>query len=214
MANTKERILMAALELFAEEGYDAVGVDQIAEKVGIKGPSLYKHFKGKQHLFDSLVEEVTRQYEEHSIFSNMDWESYPLEKIPSTPEELMELIGPQVVFVTESPVIRLVRRLLVIEQFRNERIRGMEEKRSFQDIYDFLRGLLGKLVEKGILMDEDLEAMTLIFMAPISMEIYRVDRYPEKKDEAMAMIERHIEQFFRVYGRHVEVEGGKENEGF
>ena len=45
---TKERILEEALTLFAEKGYDGTGVDQIAECVGIKGPSLYKHFKGKE----------------------------------------------------------------------------------------------------------------------------------------------------------------------
>ena len=45
--NTRQRILNAALELFAQYGYEAVSVGQIAEAVGIKAPSLYKHFKSK-----------------------------------------------------------------------------------------------------------------------------------------------------------------------
>ncbi|MBE5872746.1 MAG: helix-turn-helix transcriptional regulator, partial [Lachnospiraceae bacterium] len=40
--STKQRILNEALTLFAENGYDGTGVDLIAERVGIKGPSLYK----------------------------------------------------------------------------------------------------------------------------------------------------------------------------
>ena len=39
-ATTKQRILIEAVKLFAKEGYEAVSVDQIANAVGIKAPSL------------------------------------------------------------------------------------------------------------------------------------------------------------------------------
>ena len=42
---TKQRILTEAVKLFSKEGYEAVSVDQIAKAVGIKAPSLYKHYK-------------------------------------------------------------------------------------------------------------------------------------------------------------------------
>lgn len=42
---TKERILDEALTLFSQNGYDGTSVDHIAERVGIKAPSLYKHYK-------------------------------------------------------------------------------------------------------------------------------------------------------------------------
>ena len=48
--STKDRILEAALTVFSEKGYDGVGVDFIAETAGMKGPSLYKHFKGKEDM--------------------------------------------------------------------------------------------------------------------------------------------------------------------
>ena len=53
---TKEKILNEALILFSEKGYSDVFVGDIATAVGIKAPSLYKHFKGKQEIFDSCVE--------------------------------------------------------------------------------------------------------------------------------------------------------------
>ena len=54
--DTKGRILSAALELFSKRGYEAVTVEQIAQAVGIKAPSLYKHFKSKRDIFDlSLI---------------------------------------------------------------------------------------------------------------------------------------------------------------
>ena len=54
--STKDRILSEALILFAEKGYSAVFVNDIADAVGIKAPSLYKHYKGKQDIFDSCVQ--------------------------------------------------------------------------------------------------------------------------------------------------------------
>ena len=53
---TKEKILNEALIQFSEKGYSDVFVGDIAKAVGIKAPSLYKHFKGKQEIFDSCVE--------------------------------------------------------------------------------------------------------------------------------------------------------------
>ena len=53
---TKQRILTEAIKLFAKEGYEAVSVDQIAKAVGIKAPSLYKHYKNKRDIFDSILQ--------------------------------------------------------------------------------------------------------------------------------------------------------------
>lgn len=53
---TKQKILNEALTLFAEKGYSAVYVGDIADAVGIKAPSLYKHYKSKQAIFDSCIE--------------------------------------------------------------------------------------------------------------------------------------------------------------
>ena len=58
MRNTKERIQSEALRLFAENGYHAVTVEQIAAAVGIKAPSLYKHYSGKRAIFDGIVHQM------------------------------------------------------------------------------------------------------------------------------------------------------------
>ena len=62
--STKDRILEEALTLFAENGYDGTGVEQIAEKVGIKAPSLYKHFKGKEDIMTALIDSAEEHYDE------------------------------------------------------------------------------------------------------------------------------------------------------
>ena len=65
--DTKQRILLEALRLFSKRGYDAVGVEQIASAVGIKAPSLYKHYKSKQDIFDAIVEKMRQGMESMSF---------------------------------------------------------------------------------------------------------------------------------------------------
>ena len=49
---TRERILWEALGLFAQKGFEAVSVRELAGAVGIRESSLYNHFKSKQDIFD------------------------------------------------------------------------------------------------------------------------------------------------------------------
>ena len=50
-------LLEAALRLFADHGYDAVGVQSIVEAAGVTKPTLYHYFGSKQGLFETLVRE-------------------------------------------------------------------------------------------------------------------------------------------------------------
>ena len=48
-------ILAAALEVFAEQGYAAARLDDVAAKAGVAKGTLYLHFASKQDLFEQLV---------------------------------------------------------------------------------------------------------------------------------------------------------------
>ncbi|MGB6408886.1 MAG: TetR/AcrR family transcriptional regulator [Planococcus donghaensis] len=48
-------ILQTAVSHFAKEGYDGASLSKIAEEVGIKKPSIYAHYKGKDDLFLSAL---------------------------------------------------------------------------------------------------------------------------------------------------------------
>jgi len=51
-----EKILQAAVQLFYERGFDAVGVDEIGGLAGITGPAIYRHFRGKQDILATLFD--------------------------------------------------------------------------------------------------------------------------------------------------------------
>ena len=63
--STKEKILETALTLFAENGYNGTSMEQIAQDVGIKAPSLYKHFKGKEDILNTFIDTAENRYEEN-----------------------------------------------------------------------------------------------------------------------------------------------------
>ncbi len=53
--NTKEKILSTALALFANEGYENVGIQKIVSAVDVKKPTLYHHFGSKQGLLSEVL---------------------------------------------------------------------------------------------------------------------------------------------------------------
>lgn len=55
LKDTKERILLASLELFARYGYDAASVSRIAEAVGLTKGALYRHFEDKAAILRAIL---------------------------------------------------------------------------------------------------------------------------------------------------------------
>ena len=56
--NTKEKILEEALKLFAQSGYMGTSMNDIASKLGVTKAALYKHYKSKQEILDSIIEKM------------------------------------------------------------------------------------------------------------------------------------------------------------
>lgn len=51
----REQILREAVQLFAEKGYHATGMNDIGAAVGISGPGIYRHFKGKEAILEAAI---------------------------------------------------------------------------------------------------------------------------------------------------------------
>ncbi|NJE84869.1 TetR/AcrR family transcriptional regulator [Thermococcus sp. CX2] len=76
--DTRERILKAAEELFAEKGYDKTTVDEIVEKAGVAKGTFYNYFKSKEELikivalqslpYSAIREELEREHESLTEF--------------------------------------------------------------------------------------------------------------------------------------------------
>jgi AcrR family transcriptional regulator len=60
-AERRERLLEVAREIFAERGYQATTMDDLASAAGFTKPILYQHFASKEALYNEIVEEAADQ---------------------------------------------------------------------------------------------------------------------------------------------------------
>lgn len=190
---TKERILYAALNLFAEKGYDGVGVDLIAENAGMKGPSLYRHYKGKEDIFNSLIDLVTFHYEEGFGLKQK------AEEFPESMDELIENAMGRIQFTMHDDIVRKTRRILAMEQFRSKRMAELATRYYLENLQQMYAGSLAGLMERGILKKDDPEYLALEFVSPVSLLIHMYDRHPEREEEVLDKIRKHFEHFVKVY---------------
>jgi len=206
--DTKQRILDEALTLFSEKGYANVFVADIAEKVGIKAPSLYKHYKNKQAIFDAIIEEMNRRFLEEAgnlqingADATEDAEIYK----HISEEQLITLGNNLFLYFLHDDYTRRFRKMLTIEQFHDKKLAAAYMKQYVDDPLSYQGILLGLMVSAGVLQTENVEIMTLHFYAPIYMLLTICDREPEREKEALKKLEAHIRQFNRLYARNEEI---------
>ena len=191
--STKEKILDAALTLFAENGFDGTSVEQIATEVGIKAPSLYKHYKGKEDILNALIDSAEVRYEE------MFGSEKNTGKGPKDPEEFIQVTMGRIAFTIKDPVIRKTRMLLVQEQFRNERIAEVTTRHQLDGIQRMFAKIIEGMMDKGMVKKDDPSLLAIELTAPAVLWIAQADRQPQYEGEVMENIEKHMRHFCDVY---------------
>ena len=200
-SSTREQILEAALDLFAVNGYEATSISQLADAVGIRKASLYSHFANKQDILDTVVETVLKGYADHSIFVRADWDDpeFTKDKIGMNAEDVAELIQGQMRYILHDPHISKGRKLLMIEQFRNEELAELQTKQNYEDVLKYFEGMMRFLIREGTLKNTDTGIMAAQFSSPITVWINLCDREPKWEDEVMDLVRKHVMQFFEIY---------------
>ena len=191
--STKDRILDEALTLFAENGYDGTGVEQIAEKVGIKAPSLYKHYKGKEDILNALIDNAEARYEE-SFGSEQH-----IGKIPESREDFVRVTMERILFTMRDPMIRKIRKFLVQEQFRSDRLAAITTRHQLEGVQKMYTRIIEGMMEKGLFVKDDPALLATELVSPVVLWISQADRQPQFEQEIIDRIERHIRHFCDVY---------------
>ena len=191
--STKERILDAALTLFAENGYDGTSVEQIASIVGIKAPSLYKHYKGKEDILNALIDSAEARYEE--IFGS----EKNIGKVPQSREEFIKVTMERISVTMRDPIIRKTRMLLVQEQFRNERISEVTTRHQLDGIQRMFAKIIKGMMDEGMGKKDDPALLAAELTAPAVLQIAKSDRQPQCEKECMEYIEKHLRHFCKIY---------------
>lgn len=189
---SKEKILESALDLFSQKGYDGVGVDMIAENAGLKGPSIYKHFKSKEELLEVLIKRIDEYYNTNFGVEVKEGE------LPSSVDELVELSMKKIEFTLQDEVIKKTRKIFAMEQFRSPYIAKLATLHNVEKIQEMYEIIFRGMMEKGIIIQENPKMLAMGFVSPISLLVQVCDREPARKAEILVEIKDYIEYFVQT----------------
>lgn len=203
--DTKQRILLEALRLFSQGGYDAVSVEQIAAAVGIKAPSLYKHYKGKKDIFNAILEETARRYGSFTDgisvhFQDSDQEASVFEAF--TADALVEKMRALIDYSLHDEYVSRFRRMMTIEQFRSPEMSALYSQMYVDKIYQYHKRLFAGMISVGLVEQTDPGTLAMMYDAPIFVWLGECDRHPEKEEECKRELEAHVRLFYKMFEHH------------
>ena len=200
--DTRQKILDKALELFSTRGYDSVSVGEIANAVGIKAPSLYNHFSGKQAIFDAIVESTAAQYEADTDKIDIHVQDVK-QDIPIfteiTEDALFEKVRQIFEYSLHNETISRFRRMMTIEQFRSPELAALYSQRYVSRILDYHAGIFRALIATGEIQAGEPDALAMMYVAPIITLLGVCDRQPEREEECIKRLEEHVRLFYRTF---------------
>lgn len=199
--STRQRALDAALELFSQKGYDAVSMGDIAGALGIKAPSLYKHFKGKEELYSALTPMIQERYQtlwaeagqrqeqlEHDVrlLGLLASERLEQETLAWLHAELAESQG------------TYCRRFLALGQFADSQT---YDRWLWEEPLALYESFFDRLIQQEVLRRGDPHVMAVEYLAPLFQLLALRDRRPDREGTYLEEARRHIRQFHRVFAR-------------
>ena len=200
--NTKQAILDEALGLFSVHGYDGVSVKDIANAVGIKDSSLYKHFKSKNEIFETLLDGMNKRFEQTVTFYRLpqgDIEKVYRQYGENDLDWLKKAVDASFLFFVEDAYAVKFLHLLMIEQYKNNDAARMFEEWFIDGALSFQTALFDKMMQEGYFRRANPRAAATQFYGPILLLVLMYNSKPERRGEALDLLHRHIEEFANNY---------------
>ena len=193
-SDTKERILEAALELFSQNGYAGTNIRELSASLGLVKSGVYKHYESKEAIWNALLDEMIAYYGEH--FGSPDH----LPPVPDSLEALTQLTMQMVNITVHDEKIIMTRKVLTLEQFRDDRARALATKHFLTGLTEMFTHIFAGMMDKGLIRRDDPSMLAFAYTTPISALIHLCDREPEKTEGAIAQIEAFSRHFIAAYG--------------
>ena len=192
--DTKERILDEALRQFSQKGYDGTNIRELTASLGLVKSSMYKHYKSKEEIWNSLLDRMIAYYNDR--FGSAE----NLPPIPDTLDELTAMTMRMVDITVHDERIVMTRKLLSIEQYRDERARQLATKHFLTGLTEMFTYIFDGMMNKGLLRNDDPKMLAFAYTAPVSSLIHLCDREPEKAADAISQIKAFSRHFIKTYG--------------
>lgn len=187
--NTKEKILAQSLKLFSINGFEAVSIRTIADAVGIGNSALYKHYKSKREIFDSIVQMEKERYLK-ACSSAME----KMKDLDNVKKITLEMFK----FQTTDESIVAFRRLLLIEKFRNPEIAKIYETFFIDIPIQYQMKIFKKLQKNGLMIQGNTQVFAMELYSPFYLYHF-VEFEPEK---LFPLLKKHVEYFLEAHMVH------------
>lgn len=211
MGDTKEKILMTALELFARDGYEAVSVSTISGRLGMTKGALYRHYRNKRDIFDRIVErlieidvECAKTHEVPEETFDQCPESYHNVEL----EHIKDFTLAQFRFWTENEFGRNFRRMVNLEQYRNPEMADWKQKVFAGGPVSYMEDLFNEMMAQGVLKTGNPKLLAINFYAPFLLLLSMSDA-PSDGEKAIDLLTAHIDSFIQ---NHTQVESSTDKE--
>ena len=195
MGNTKEEILTVALHLFARDGYEAVSVSRIAGELGMTKGALYRHYQNKRDIFEHIVKRMEQGDSEQAEKNNVpeeEMEKNPEKYLETTMEDFLEYSKSMFKYWTEDDFASSFRKMLTLEQFRNEEMQGLYQ----QYLASGPAGYVKDLFQSMGIADADYKAVRFYAVMYLYYSIYDGTKDKEKvTKELEAALNEMIKEF-------------------
>ena len=191
--NTKERIMEAALELFAQNGYLGTSMNDIAKQLGITKGALYKHYLSKQEILDSITQRMneldTERAEEYEM--PLDEPNGFAEAYAHTPTDKVRAYSiAQFKHWTEDSFSSRFRKMLTLEQYRAPELAQLYQNYLASGPLEYMSAIFRKMTDS----DEAAIQLALDFYGPMFL-LYSVYDGAADKSAIIVMLETHIDRF-------------------
>ena len=190
---TRDRILEEALILFAEKGYKGANLRDLAARLSLSKSALYKHYESKEAIWHAVLDRMEAYYARH--FGSAD----KLPPVPDSCKALLQMSLRMIRFTVLDPQIILTRKLLLTEQFHDDRVRKLATKHFLEGTAGIYTKIFEGMMDGGLLKRADPAMLAFGFTAPISALVHLCDREPDRREEAFARMEAFMRHFLAVH---------------
>lgn len=192
-STTKSKILDEALVLFAEKGYRGTNLRELAARLDLSKSALYKHYAGKEAIWSALIDRMEEYYA--ARFGSTEH----LPPQPKSAEELFRLTMGMINFTVYDERIILTRKLLLTEQFHDERVCRLATKHFLEGTKTMFAMIFEQMMADGLLKKDNPEMLAFVYTAPVTALIQLCTREPEKQEEVMKRAEEYVKYFIANY---------------
>ena len=197
---TKERIMQEALKLFAQNGFMATSMSDIAKQLDITKAALYKHYVSKQQIFDCIVERMNQMDQERLEQYQMPEGTFPKValKYKNTPLDKIKMFTEvQFKHWTEEDFAGNFRKMLTLEQYRSQEMADMYQNYLAKGPIDYMTDLFAEMFRDNEEISRNSRQIAIDFYGPIFLLMSMYDN-ADDKEEILSLLNEHIERFARA----------------